>query len=364
MSLASISLPQISIDRNKLGLFIASATGIGFLIYLFYGEAGRIPSLSREFPLYLSGLLIANAAGYVVYRSDRALTGWIPWKKNTGLRFLLGMVVNYVLAWAVVVSLSAVIIYVIRGLEFQAIYELHLDNMIKLSILLFVIIIVYTIVSFTLYSYHDYAVGQIDTVRHERKQLKLQFDALRSQLSPHYLFNCLNTVSSLVHRDTEQAELFVRRLAGTYQYILATNDRKLVTLGEEIDFVKSYYYLLKVRYEDGITVEFNVPDHVLNLEVPPLTLQILLENAVKHNVFSKENPIHIYVGVIDNTFLKVINNKTEQPQLVRSFRVGLNNIRRRFEYFTDKKIKVIDGEDFRVEVPLLKPEVETEEAGL
>jgi two-component system LytT family sensor kinase len=109
-----------------------------------------------------------------------------------------------------------------------------------------------------------------------------------------------------------------------------------------------------VRYEEGLNLEINIPDQLLNYRVPPLTVQILVENAIKHNVFSKDRPLNIYLGVIDNTGLKVVNNKTQPPETVKSTHIGLKNIEKRYSFFTNHKIKIIDSQDFEVNVPIIK----------
>jgi LytS/YehU family sensor histidine kinase len=205
-----------------------------------------------------------------------------------------------------------------------------------------------------LYSYQQYAVAQLEHLQQDRKQTELQFEALKSQLSPHYLFNSLNTISSLIYKDTPSGEQFVRRLAQTYQYILSTQHRRYVTLQEEIDFVQSYYYLLRIRFQQQLSLEVNLPNSVLRSRIPPLTLQILVENAVKHNVLHQQDQkLFIYISAQDNTYLRIINTKVQSNAAVHSFRLGLDNIRKRYEFFTDRKIIIRDDEKFTVALPVL-----------
>ena len=227
------------------------------------------------------------------------------------------------------------------------------DMNIKVAILLSSTIFIYTVVYALLYSYQQYAVAQLESMQKERKQLELQFEALKSQLSPHYLFNSLNTISSLIYKDTPSAEQFVRRLAQTYHYILSTQRSRYVTLKEEVDFVQSYYYLLRIRFQQQLNLEVNLPSSILTSRIPPLTLQILVENAVKHNVLSGDHKLFIYISARDNTELKVINTKIGGKQSVTSFRLGLENIKKRYEFFTDRKIEIQDEEQFSVTLPVI-----------
>lgn len=224
----------------------------------------------------------------------------------------------------------------------------------KFFILIVVVVFIYKVIYTILYSYRQYAVTQIETVQNERKQLELQFEALKSQLSPHYLFNSLNTISSLIYNDPQTAEQFIRRLALTYQYILSTQQKKYVTLSEELDFVQSYYYLLRIRFQQSLTLEVNLPKSILTSPIPPLTLQLLVENAVKHNTITPEKPLLIYISAVDNTQLRVTNTKNESVQSSASFRIGIENIRKRYEFFTAKKVEVKDDEKFIVSLPVLR----------
>jgi LytS/YehU family sensor histidine kinase len=227
------------------------------------------------------------------------------------------------------------------------------DLLWKISILLLSSLFIYNVVYALLYSYQHYAVAQIENLQSERKQLELQFEALKGQISPHYLFNSLNTISSLIFKDLPSAEQFIRRLAQTYQYILATQNKKYVLLKDEVEFVQSYYYLLRIRFQQQLNVEINLPSGIMNSKIPPLTLQMLVENAVKHNTVSSDKKLFIYITAQDNTYLKVINTKTGVLDSVSSFRVGLENIRKRYEYFTDKKIEVRDEDKFTVSLPVI-----------
>jgi LytS/YehU family sensor histidine kinase len=213
----------------------------------------------------------------------------------------------------------------------------------------------YTLTSFMLFSYQHYAVMQVQALHLKRTQLALQTELLKSQLSPHYLFNSLNTISSLAHRDAGQAEQFVRKLAHTYQYVLNTHDQPLVRLEEELQFVRAYNHLLKVRFEGAIQIREEVAAHLLGCRVPPLTLQMLVENAVKHNAVSRESPLHICIYSDSENYLNVINTIGEQQPAARehSLKVGLENIRKRYHYHTNQQIQVAQEGYYTVRLPLL-----------
>ncbi|MEO0555093.1 MAG: histidine kinase [Bacteroidota bacterium] len=336
-----------------LGLIITTAIGILFYTYLYYSEKGIFPSSDSNFNYLLAGIFTANSIGLSIFWLDKLLDKLLPWAKNLSGRLIIGIITDSLVAILLIYAMGRIFSMFLISSLFTSYY----DTLLKLEILTVVGVVIHNVIYFALFSYNQYAVVQIRSVKSQRKQLKLQFEALKSQLSPHYLFNCLNTISSLIFKDVDLAEDFIRRLAQTYQYILANNQKQCVSLSEEIEFVKSYYYLLKVRFENNLKIEINLPPNVMDSQMPPLTLQMLVENAVKHNIITNEKPLSIYIHAIDNTDIKVTNTKTETPRNVSSFQVGLDNIQKRYKYFTDKKIKVDDSGKFTVQLPVIQPNI-------
>lgn len=150
-------------------------------------------------------------------------------------------------------------------------------------------------------------------------------------------------------------------MADTFRYVLANQKQKVVTLQQEVDFVKAYYFLLQVRFEHHLQLEINLPKNVLNTSIPPLTLQLLVENAVKHNQISKELPLLVYITAKDNTHIIVTNTKTVAQQNVSSFKVGIENIKQRYRFFSDEKILIRDEDKFSVQLPVLRLKAKTTE---
>jgi len=340
---------------RKIGIvsLVSASMGVVLYGYLHFSETGRFPSSNNSAGFLLSAM-VGSITGVVLYYVNAKLDALLPWKNFFASRFALGYIVNYLLALACSFGMVAVAnFFLAENTLWSGTSDEDNDMKIKAAILLMSVIFIYSIVYALLYSYQQYAVAQLESLQRERKQLELQFEALKNQLSPHYLFNSLNTISSLIYKDTPSAEQFIRRLAQTYQYILSTQNKKFVTLKDEVDFVQSYYYLLRIRFQQQLNVEINLPSNIMNSKIPPLTLQILVENAVKHNNISSEKKLFIYITAQDNTYLKVINTKNGNLGNVPSFRVGLENIKKRYEFFTDKKIEIRDDEKFTVTLPVI-----------
>ena len=341
-----------------LGFGLSSVVGIIYFLYLFYSEEGYLPMVTKNYPYLLASVLTANLITWLIYKTDHFLNKVLSWHANPSARMVLGIAKNLIIAIGIMLLAGAALLTLETGI-FQVDFSqsLYSDTTIKLIIITAIAAVLYSLIYFALYSYNAYAVVHIDAAKNKRNQLKLQFDALKSQLSPHYLFNSLNTISSLVFKDPDLAEDFIRRLASTYQYILENNARQFVTLEEEVEFVKAYNYLLKVRFENNLHLEINLPPNIMQSKMPPLTLQMLVENAVKHNIISKDQPLNIYISAIDNTDIKVTNTKSKAPANISSFHVGLDNIQKRYSFFTDKAVKIEDSSRFTVKLPVIKDEM-------
>ena len=142
-------------------------------------------------------------------------------------------------------------------------------------------------------------------------------------------------------------------MADTFRYVINNQKRRLVSLSEELDFVKSYYYLMQVRYQENLKLDINIPSRLLESQVPPLAIQMLIENAVKHNEISKAQPLFIYISAQDNTLINVSSTKTVASN-VQSLNVGLSNIQNRYKFFTKEKIIIKDIDKFVVQLPVIK----------
>lgn len=343
------------IRRLLLIAAVSSGLGLFFFFYLQFSETGTILPITKSISGIIISLIIGNATGFSATYLNKLLDQWFPWHSGFSGRFLLGYIGQVIGISIVAGGLCTLFIEIFKpGIFWKGLSTTDEDLAWKFFILIVVSVFIYKVIYTILFSYKQYAVTQIETVQNERKQLELQFEALKSQLSPHYLFNSLNTISSLIYNDPQTAEQFIRRLALTYQYILSTQHKRHVSLSEELDFVQSYYYLLRIRFQQSLTLEVNLPKSILSSPIPPLTLQLLVENAVKHNTITQEKPLLIYISAVDNTQLKVTNTKNESIQSSASFRIGIENIRKRYEFFTAKKIEIKDDEKFVVSLPVIR----------
>ncbi|MCK8490356.1 MULTISPECIES: sensor histidine kinase [Spirosoma] len=203
---------------------------------------------------------------------------------------------------------------------------------------------------------------QVRAERLEKENVQAQFAALKSQVNPHFLFNSLSILSSLVHADADLSEKFIDQLSRAYRYILEQKDNERVLLKTELEFIQAYRFLLNIRFENKFDVVINVPEaDQSRYSIAPLTLQLLVENAVKHNRMSAKEPLHVYIQ-LDGENLIVQNNLQPRPQSEHSTGVGLQNIITRYALLTDQPVWVGENEgDFIVKIPLLNERIPVSE---
>ncbi len=189
----------------------------------------------------------------------------------------------------------------------------------------------------------------------ERENIQSQLEGLKNQVNPHFLFNSLNTLTYIIPEDQNLAVRFVQQLSKVYRYILEIRDRKLICLSEELAFLDAYVFLLKDRFGENFKIDINIPESYLNLKVVPLSLQILMENAIKHNIISALKPLRVEVFIENNLKLIVKNNLQKKNHVMNSTKVGLQNIKNRYSFFSDQKVEVFATTDsFVVSIPLIQ----------
>jgi sensor histidine kinase YesM len=172
--------------------------------------------------------------------------------------------------------------------------------------------------------------------------------ALKEQISPHFFFNTLSTLSTIVRNDSKEASLeYIQDISNTYRYTLTSTKADLVTLQEELDFIKSYTYVLQKRFDTKLTFEISISDTILQSKIPPMSLQLLVENAIQHNVITSETPLNIYMYLF-------VENNLQEKNAVESFGIGLVNLNNRYKLITNTEI-IIERESalFRVQLPII-----------
>ncbi len=193
----------------------------------------------------------------------------------------------------------------------------------------------------------------LEAEKQKRAHLLSQFETLKNQVNPHFLFNSLNVLLDLVHDDPDLAEDFIVKLTKVYRYVLELKDQDSVELSEELNFIKDYIFLHQIRFGNSLQLYVQVPDEQLYARVPPLTLQLLVENAIKHNVIAKDQALTVELWTEDGWFV-VRNSYQPRQDRVDSTGIGLENLRQRYRYLEVPEPRFgVEGSYYVARVPLL-----------
>ncbi len=276
------------------------------------------------------------------------------WEKNANKRLWFGAIGALILTLLAFGLLRFLINYYYTGNSFSEFIDKEQPNSYVIAVIITLIASLFT------HAFYFYRALQKREVKEQKiiaGTASARFDALKNQLDPHFLFNSLNVLTSLIEEDPHQAQKFTTSLSKVYRYVLEQKNKDLVTVNEELDFARTYVRLLKMRFEDSII--FDIPDEASQSEakIVPLSLQLLLENAVKHNVVTSSKPLHIKVFEQDGT-LVVQNNLQEKSVVKKSSGVGLQNIKQRYNILSNRKVIIEkNNTNFRVALPMLSKQV-------
>jgi sensor histidine kinase YesM len=263
-------------------------------------------------------------------------------------------IINWVLVILVITPVFVVLLFLFyRGVQYPARVQ---ENGWKWGLLVgFVADIIGIAFNEGIYTFGKWKENIQEAEQLKKANLQTQFDGLKNQVSPHFLFNSINTLSSLIHEDKERAEKFIDEMSNVYRYLLRNNEDELVPLSTELKFIQSYYHLLKTRYGNGIEMKLNIENNPEDYLLPPLTLQLLVENAVKHNNLLKEKPLVIEISLPEKGWLVVKNNLQKKTITVDSSKIGLNNIREKFRLLEQSDVVINEtATEFLVGLPLLE----------
>ncbi len=342
-------LTELRPTRLQVYSFIASMPVIDFVLnYILYDDAvfrsGAVWGYS--FPLIF---LIGAGSWYM----QSVLQNWIQQRYPT-LKQTRERVKRMALIIIPTMSVSVAVIFLVYD-RFHIIgYRLRPNDMEYGLLVGFSVNLIFS----TLYEM-DYVMERMKESILEKESLKQEalrheFDTLKNQVNPHFLFNCFNTLSSLISEDKEKAEVFLNELSKVYRYLLRNNEDGLTTVEAEIRFIHSYYDLLKTRHGDALHMTVDIDKRYYPYLLPSLTLQLLVENVVKHNMLSKTHPLMIEIFTTAGNKLVVNNNLQRRTVKAPSNRVGLENIKAKYELLNQQGFQLMeDGKNFTVVLPLI-----------
>ncbi|WP_309608854.1 histidine kinase [Flavobacterium sp.] len=297
--------------------------------------------------MYTMSLYIANSS--VFYFLDKKFVDRFS-KKRLVLGFIGSFLVSLVIIF--LMHIFEEVIYNDNSFKFFLEQEKASNYIVPITITFFV--------TLSLYAFHFYKAYQENKVKEQKiiaGTANAKFESLKNQIDPHFLFNSLNVLSSLIEENPENAQRFTTSLSKIYRYVLEQKDKELVSVEEELSFAKTYMNLLKMRFENSLTYELPLEGINPEAKVVPLSLQLLLENTVKHNVVSEQKPLHIKI-YIENGYLIIENNFQKKEVLQDRKGVGLENIVNRYAIISKKRMIIEQTENiFRVKLPILTKQI-------
>lgn len=342
-------MPEISKKLTDLYYKMAGIPLLALLVLYVYNLAAGSQKITWSFINFFSFCIITASLWYVNRQVQYFIRKRLFSIKSTGLRIVTRFAITVVITFL----LTAVLFRLWNQWLHKSAYNTAGIALLQvISIFLSILTgCIYEIV----YLNKERESDIIKIERTEKSKIQAQLDGLKNQVDPHFIFNSLNTLSYLISQNPDTAKLFNDTLAKVYRYILIKKEKDLVLLKEEIEFASNYFYLLKIRYQTGLKMTIEFDDIITeNYMLPPLSVQILIENAIKHNHFTEKVPLDIKVCVIPDK-VTVTNNRNVKQFEIQSSQIGLKNLAERYMLITGNSIKIQDGnEKFTVVLPLLK----------
>lgn len=341
---------QTIIKGAIIGLIIAIV--ITFIEYL-YGENQQWNSkLFRDLSYYVFYSVVLTLINGSFFDFMNNKINWTPkWER---FRILIGIIGSITLTMIGIFIIRFVILVVFENNSVSYFVQ---NEHIKFYVFSLLITMVVSLFFHAIYFYKKAQENKVKEQKVIAGTASAQFESLKNQIDPHFLFNSLNVLSSLIEENPDSAQKFTTSLSKIYRYVLEQKDKELVSVQEELNFAKTYMNLLKMRFENSIT--FELPENFYNddAKVVPLSLQLLLENCIKHNVVSESKPLHIKI-YFENNQLVIENNLQKKEILSDRKGVGLQNIVNRYSILTDRKVWVLENENsFKVGLPILTKQI-------
>jgi hypothetical protein len=323
-----------------------------YLILVLINPAARTLNSWRYYAFgdFILEFMFSIAYATALFETGIQLTAllnkWYPWdgriKSRFGIQFSIHIVIVY---------LALSLFFKIKFPNYFGYDELMFRQTVIVGIIFSLLISAVFAAEYFFYKWND---ARLKSLEMEQLTTQAQLDALKLQLDPHFLFNNLSIVTALIEDQPSMAVSYVAKLSSIYRYMLTNRTQNVIPLTEELEFIKAYLFLYQIRYGDGIRVRIEEVGIAALTGLPPLTLQLLIENAIKHNVFSTDSPLNIHIDFPDGKLLVVENNKMPKPAHETSTNMGLKNIKERYRLLNSPAPVITDADlFFRVEIPLI-----------
>ena len=320
---------------------------VGAFIVLFDYPQGFLSVKTMSFVVLYSlslGIPFLKLNEYIEWKLEQ----YIPWLKKPFKRLVVSVLLELITIIVILLIVNFIYIILIRHQDITSFYlQTYKGLFYAIGITTAGIIIANSFLFF-----RSWRQSAINEEKIKREKLAFEYEALKNQVNPHFLFNNLTALTSLVYKDQKKAENFIRQFANVFRYTLEYSNKELVDLSTERNLIESIKYLYHIRHENELLITINLPDSKEKYIVP-MALQMLLENAIKHNIISRDKPLKVEIEE-NGEYISVINNLQPKILMADSNKVGLKNIQERYKYLSDKEI-IINKTDkwFTVKIPVL-----------
>ncbi len=347
-------------------IIISTLYAVLYFAYTLFSLQGTLKGISTQWPsfLFVSGICILG--GFVLHLALARIREILRERSGRSIQFVLSGSLTVMAIILLTLAGGFLYKYLFLGdLMAGELNEIYPGIILQVLIISLFTGIVYAVTDHNLDSFSHLQDMRLSTRKLQTQQVNLRFESLKSQISPHFLFNSLNTISSLIYRDIQMAEKFIRNLASVYQNVLKNYEYPLISLADELKLVENYSYLMQVRFEEAFHLEIDLPGGTDSFRVPPLSIQMLMENAIKHNHMSQENPLRIRISarddylVVRNNFIgdtghiKIGKDLYRKPGSSGAPGIGLQNIKNRYRMVCNKPVRITKDENFTVSIPLI-----------
>lgn len=296
---------------------------------------------------------------YLIRYINSKLNKWYPFERGPIKRMALQNLITI----ALIGSLDVAVTTLMKSQMPDWVQHELIDNKPFMALMVIVFFIVMFMFNFAFYTFHFFehwqktndekASLELQAAQLEKEKAQVQYHQLKNQVNPHYLFNTLTSLDGLIHTNPELASDFVQHMAKVYRYVLQHKESEVVNVYEELEFIQHYIELLQIRYAAGIKISQNVSDHAQDKCVVMVTLQMLIDNAIKHNIVQASEPLHIEIWD-EQDYLIVHNNKQLRKQITTSNGTGLLQLKDLYSYLTDKEIIIEENRsNYTIKIPLL-----------
>ena len=335
--------------RNKKSRFIYMIIlGIVISFLLDFIMKPNVPVHNKFFDFFTSVLITI-----LVWEGNLRIDSWMnikfPWVSKPGRRILIQLPISmFFSAFVIYLSMLGFSEFVCNAPDSAR------DSFMKTAVIIGVMVsIILLSIEIGMQFFGHWKTSLLEVEKYRTESVQAQLQNLKNQINPHFLFNNLSVLSSLVYKNQDKAVDFINQLSKVYRYLLDNRNNEFITVSDELTFVNSYNYLLQIRFDKNIVFNMDIDDKYLAKFIPPMSLQMLIENAVKHNEISNEQPLTITITISEN-YLVVSNNLQLRTNQEPSSKTGLQNIKDRYKHFTDKEIGVFAKQKlFTVKIPLL-----------